>query len=124
MYEVTVTKVICAAHAIRLPDGSLEPLHGHNWEICVTVATPTLNAIEVVIDFHELEQLVETIIFPANNRNLNDLEPFVQGECNPTAERVAWWIGSQVAPKLPDGVTLTSVSVSEAPGCRATYRPA
>lgn len=123
MYEVTITKVLCAAHAIRLPDGSLEPLHGHNWKIRVTVAAQALNAIEVVMDFHELEQIVENIVSRANNRNLNDLEPFSQGQCNPTAERVAWWIGSEVATKLPKAVSLISASVSEAPGCKATYKP-
>jgi len=123
MYEATITKVFCAAHAIQLPDGTLEPLHGHNWEICVTVATQTLNEIEVVMDFHELEQLVDQIVARANNRNLNDLEPFAGGKVNPTAERVAWWIGTEIAPRLRGGITLESVQVSEAPGCRATFKP-
>ncbi|NJL32431.1 MAG: hypothetical protein HC898_12895 [Phycisphaerales bacterium] len=42
---------------------------------------------------------------------------------NPSAERVSWWIGEVLRDELPKGVKLISVCVTEAPGCRATYRP-
>jgi 6-pyruvoyltetrahydropterin/6-carboxytetrahydropterin synthase len=123
MFEVTVSKVFSAAHAIRLADGSLEPLHGHNWLVDLTVASPKLDEIETVMDFHRLEGLLAGVLAPADNRNLNEVGPFAGGRVNPTAERVAWWIGSDVAKSLPRGVTLVSVRVGEAPGCIATYRP-
>ncbi len=122
MYEVTVTKTFCAAHAIRLPDGSLEPIHGHNWQTQVTVAADALNNWEAVMDFHQLEQLVDQQIQALNNRNLNDTPSFANDRLNPTAERVAWWIGTQVAKRLPQGVRFVSASVTEAPGCQAVYR--
>ena len=123
MYEITVTRVICAAHTIRLPDGSYEPVHGHNWQIRLTVVGQGLNSIDTVMDFHELEHLVDRVLAPANNRNLNDLPPFADGKISPTAERVAWWIGTEVAQHLPEAVALARVCVSEAPGCQATYKP-
>ena len=123
MYEVTVTKVFAAAHAIRLPDGSHEPLHGHNWQVDVTVTADDLDEIEVVMDFHKLEAIVDDLLGWVRNRNLNDLGPFAEGRVNPTAERVAWWVGTRVALKLPKPVRLRCVTVGEAPGCRATYRP-
>ena len=123
MYEITVTRVICAAHAIRLPDGSCEPIHGHNWQVRLTVTAAGLNKIDVVMDFHELEEMIDAILTPANNRNLNDLGPFVDGKISPTAERVAWWVGTEIAQHLPQGVTLASVCVTEAPGCQATFKP-
>jgi 6-pyruvoyltetrahydropterin/6-carboxytetrahydropterin synthase len=123
VYEITITKVFCAAHAIALPDGSTEPVHGHNWETRVTVGASSLNPIEVVMDFHDLEQRVETVIAQAHNRNLNDIGPFAEHRMNPTAERVAWWLGTQVAKGLPTGVDLICAGVGEAPGCWATFRP-
>lgn len=122
MYEITISKSFAAAHAIRLPDGSLEPVHGHNWPVDVTVASPGLDAIETVMDFHLLEKAVEGILTRMHNRHLNEVEPFVDCKVNPTAERVAWWIGTEIAKALPPGVSLVSVRVGEAPGCAATYR--
>ncbi|MEX2387255.1 MAG: 6-carboxytetrahydropterin synthase, partial [Phycisphaeraceae bacterium] len=112
-----------ASHAIRLPDGSVEPLHGHNWPVTVTVARDELDAIETVMDFHDLQAIVDPLLTAFHNRHLNDLPPFADGKVNPTAERVAWWIGTQTAAQLPAGVRLTGVRVGEAPGCWAVYRP-
>src|SRR5690606_10621579 len=127
MYAITTTTRFSAAHAIRLYDGSLEPLHGHNWCVEVTVAADELDAIETVMDFHELERLVERVVTPSRNGNLNAIPTFIGAggmlAVNPTAERVAWWIGEAVIRELPDRVKLMSVRVEEAPGCFATYRP-
>jgi 6-pyruvoyltetrahydropterin/6-carboxytetrahydropterin synthase len=127
MYEISVSRTFAAAHAIRLPDGSLEPVHGHNWQVTVVVAADQLDAIETVMDFHDLEQSVSALTDGAHNRHLNEIEPFTDGQgglaVNPTAERVAWWIGTSVARGLTPGVRLVRVTVTEAPGCAATYRP-
>ncbi|MEX0744345.1 MAG: 6-carboxytetrahydropterin synthase [Phycisphaeraceae bacterium] len=123
MFEITVEHTFAASHAIRLPDGSLEPLHGHNWQLTVTLQRDGLDAIETVFDFHALEHIVEQIAQPFHNRHLNDLPPFDTGSISPTAERVAWWVGTQVGQRLPDEVTLQCVRVSEAPRCWAAWRP-
>jgi len=130
MFEITISRVFSAAHAIRLYDGTLEPLHGHNWSVDVTVAAEELDDIEVVMDFHVLEKAVDELLARADNRDLNDIAPFAGGDdgdgepaVNPTAERVAWWVGTQVAAALPARARLVSVRVGEAPGCTATYRP-
>ena len=122
MYEITVSKVFSASHAIRLPDGSLEPIHGHNWPVDVTVAARELDGIETVMDFHVLEKTIDGLLARVNNRHLNEVDPFIGCKVNPTAERVAWWIGTEVARTLPKGVTLVSVRVGEAPGCAAVWR--
>ncbi len=123
MYEITIAKTFAAAHAIRLPDGSLEPIHGHNWPVEVTVQSHQLDTIETVMDFHILEKTIDGLIACIHNRHLNEVEPFVDCKVNPTAERVAWWFGTEVARTLPKGVSLVSVRVGEAPGCFATWRP-
>ena len=123
MFEAAVRRTFAAAHAIRLPDGSFEPLHGHNWNVEVEVAADELDGIEVVIDFHELQAAVDAVTGPWHNRNLNDLEPFAGNRINPTAERVAWWIAQRVAATLPAHIRLVRVGVEEATGCVATFRP-
>ena len=129
MYEITISRVFSAAHAIRLYDGSTEPLHGHNWTVEVSVGADQLDQIDVVMDFHLLEKILDDLIAQVDNRNLNEIEPFdasregAHPKANPTAERVAWWLGTQIAEALPPHVSLVSVRVGEASGCVATYRP-
>lgn len=123
MFEITVTRVFPATHSLRLPDGSYEPVHRHDWRVRVAVRSQGLDAMETVMDFHQLEGLVDSVIAPFHNRSLNDVEPFSGGRLNPSAERVAWWIGTQVAQQLPKGVSLVTARVTEAPGCEAAYRP-
>lgn len=126
MYEITVETVFAAAHAIRLPDGALEPVHGHNWQVHVTVAADELDAIETVCDFHVLQALVDDAVAPWHNSDLNQCEPFTDSEgglkINPTAERVAKAIAEKIRPGLPGNCKLASVSVGEAPGCTAVWR--
>jgi 6-pyruvoyltetrahydropterin/6-carboxytetrahydropterin synthase len=121
-YEITTTRQFAAAHQLRLYDGSLEPLHGHNWRVKVTAAAPKLDAIGVVMDFHVLERLVDAVLAPLHNRHLNDVPPFTS-ELNPSAENVALHVGRAVAPKLPNGVGLARVEVWETDDNSAVYRP-
>ena len=119
-FEIATLRTFSAAHALRFPDGSVEPVHGHNWRVKVTVATAGLDAIGCVMDFHELERLVDALIQPLHNRHLNDLPPFAQ-ELNPSTENVAYHLGRSLV--LPPGVVLRSVEVWETDTNSALYRP-
>jgi 6-pyruvoyltetrahydropterin/6-carboxytetrahydropterin synthase len=118
-FEITTTREFSAAHQLRLYDGSLEPLHGHNWRVKVTVSAEKLDAIGVVMDFHELEGLVDAAIMPMHNRHLNELPAF--RELNPSAENVALHIGRTVG-ALPSG-KLVTIEVWETTTNSAIYRP-
>ena len=118
-FEITTTRTFSAAHQLRLYDGSLEPIHGHNWRVRVTVSAQRLDSIGVVMDFHELERLLDQIIGPLHNRHLNELESF--GETNPSAENVALHIGKRL--NLPAGAALALVEVWETDENSAVYRP-
>src|SRR6185436_8522215 len=115
-FEITTTRVFSAAHQLRLYDGALEPVHGHNWRVTVTVAAPQLDSIGVVMDFHELERMVDQVIGPMHNRHLNEVLAM-----NPSAENVALQIGRSL--QLPGGVSLVSVEVWETDENSAVYRP-
>jgi 6-pyruvoyltetrahydropterin/6-carboxytetrahydropterin synthase len=118
-YEITSTRTFAASHQLRLYDGSLEPLHGHNWRLRVVVGGTKLDAIGVVMDFHELERLVNQIVDPMHNRHLNELPAFASA--NPSAENVAVHVGESL--NLPSGVNLLSVEVWETDENSAVYRP-
>src|SRR5215210_1886553 len=109
-FDITTTRSFSAAHALRLYDGSLEAVHGHNWRVKVTVSREKLDSIGVVMDFHELERRVDEIVAPLHNRHLNDVVPFTR-ELNPSAENVALHVGRSL--RLGDGVRLASVEVWE-----------
>src|SRR3954453_20876728 len=66
-FEIRTVRSFSAAHQLRLYDGSIEPVHGHNWRVEVTVSATQLDAIGVVMDFHELERLLDDIIRPMHN---------------------------------------------------------
>jgi 6-pyruvoyltetrahydropterin/6-carboxytetrahydropterin synthase len=118
-FEIRTVRAFSAAHQLRLYDRSIEPVHGHNWRVEVTVSATQLDAIGVVMDFHELERLLDDIIRPMHNRHLNELPAFAQ--LNPSAENVALHIGSTL--RLPTNVRLARVQVWETPENSAVYRP-
>jgi 6-pyruvoyltetrahydropterin/6-carboxytetrahydropterin synthase len=117
-FAIRTTRTFSAAHQLRLSDGSLEPLHGHNWRVEVTVAAASLDSIGVVMDFHELERLVDQIIQPIHNHHLNELPAFAK--MNPSAENVALHVATNL--RLPADVRLESVQVWETPENSAIYR--
>jgi len=118
-FEIRITRTFSAGHQLRMYDQSLEPRHEHDWQVIVTVGSPSLDRIGVVMDFHDLERQLDAVLHPLHNHLLNDLPEF--SSLNPTAENVAWHIGKGL--HLPAGVKLASVQVQEAPGCIAAWRP-
>lgn len=118
-FEINSTRTFAAAHQLRLPGGSIEPLHGHNWRVKVTVSSSQLDALGTVMDFHELERRVDEVVQPLHNRHLNELEPFTR-ELNPSAENVAFHIARSLS--LPAHVRLERVEVWETDENSAVYR--
>ena len=82
------------------------------------MAAPRLDAIGVVMDFHDLERRVNLVVDPFHNRHLNEIPPF--DRLNPSAGQVAAQIGSAL--RLPDDVMLKSVEVWETDENSAVYR--
>ena len=118
-FQITTTTDFSAAHQLRLLDGSLEPMHGHNWQVKVTISAAKLDGMGVVMDFHELERRLADVIKPMHNRNLNELAAFKT--MNPSAENVAMYIAEKL--NVPMGVNLESVEVWETSQNSAVYRP-
>ncbi len=120
MFELALTREFRAAHAVTMA-GDREASHEHDWGVSVVVAGRQLDGDGLLCDFHVIERRLEGVIGLLQGRDLNRTPPF--DAINPTAEAVARHIADAMEPTLPAGVTLSSVSVTEAPGCTATYRP-
>lgn len=125
MYEIRVEHTFSAAHALTI-GSAVEPLHGHDWRVRVTLAGSQLDADALLCDFHTVENALRDVCKPYHNRTLNDAPPFSEG-VNPSAERVAKAIADELQTRIGDALApharIVSVSVTEAPGCEATYRP-
>jgi 6-pyruvoyltetrahydropterin/6-carboxytetrahydropterin synthase len=120
MYEVIITHPFVAAHRLTLYDGSLEPLHGHNWKVEVRLAGADLDQIEILIDFLEVKKQVREILSNLDYTFLNE-NPNLAGH-NPSAELVAHWIFKKVQSALPHPVArVRRVTVWETEDCAASY---
>jgi 6-pyruvoyltetrahydropterin/6-carboxytetrahydropterin synthase len=117
LLAITSTLAFTASHQLRLYDGSLEELHEHRWSVKVTVSAAELDSIGVVMDFHDLERRIHSVIAPFEGRRLNDLPAFAA--INPSAENVAVHIARNLT--LPETVRLESVEVWETPENSAVF---
>ncbi len=122
MYSITVTHEFCAAHTLTIA-GTKEPLHGHNFVIKATIVGDTLDADGLLCDFHTAHAILTEICNPFTNNNFNDTPPF--DKLNPSAELIAKHIADKLADRLDDALApnarIHAVSITEAPGCVATY---
>ena len=123
MFELTVTTEFCAAHAIVIR-GEREVMHGHNFKVTACIAGPAMDTDGLLCDFHLVETVVKEIIDPFYNANLNATPPF--DRLNPTAENLARYLADELSARLRDRLgglaDVAWVSITEAPGCVATYR--
>jgi len=123
MYEIAVHAEFAAAHALRIA-GQTEPVHGHNWRVTARIQAERLDQDGLVCDFHTVHDVLMQTIHPFHNNHLNEVPPFSNG-VNPTAELVARHIARELHlgldAALAPNARVASVSVTEAPGCVATY---
>jgi 6-pyruvoyltetrahydropterin/6-carboxytetrahydropterin synthase len=121
VFELLLEAGFCAAHRLRMYDGSFEPLHGHNWRVEVFLEGTRLDEIGVVADFTVLQRRLSDVVAELHDTYLNDLPAFAS--VNPSAECVAQYLYGRLAALLEPEVKLTKVRVWETPGCAAAYLP-
>ncbi|MGP1347082.1 MAG: 6-pyruvoyl trahydropterin synthase family protein [Phycisphaerales bacterium] len=123
-YAIEVGCEFCAAHAIVI-GGVRERVHGHNWRVLVVLGGDALDGDGLLLDFHAAEGALRGLVKEFENGDLNACAAL--SGVNPTAERVAEFIGEGMSRWLAGsgatGVVVESVRVTEAPGCAAWYRP-
>ena len=121
MYKVFIKTHFSSAHYLRNYPGNCEHLHGHNWDVTVTVRAEKLNDIDVAMDFRDLKKIVREIMKGLDHKNLNELPQF--GQQNPSSERLAEYIYKRLSDKLDgfEGVFPDSVEVRETPSSGVIY---
>jgi 6-pyruvoyltetrahydropterin/6-carboxytetrahydropterin synthase len=118
MFELAVEREFRASHAITI-GGVPEATHEHTWRVTVAVTGDGLDEDGLLCDFHDIERALDAVLNGLSDRDLNTTPPF--DRVNPTAENIARHVAREI--DLPQGVSLARVSVTEAPGCTATFRP-
>lgn len=106
-----------AAHRLpHVPDGhKCGRLHGHNWTVEIQCSGEPDEHTGWIVDFYDVQLAWEERIYRVlDHRLLND----VPGLENPTTERIAAWIWSQLWRAVP---SLSRVVVRETPAFGAIY---
>lgn len=119
MYRLNVEDDFSSAHQLRGYKGKCENLHGHNWQVRLTVEGDELGALGMLMDFGEIKRIMREIMGRLDHKFLNELPPF--DRINPTSELIAKYIAETVAPELPGNVRVYAVRVWESEKCSATY---
>lgn len=139
---LTVTKIFSfeMAHAIDGYPGPCRNVHGHSYELHVTVSSTArgdeyIPAPGFVLDFKELKQLVQSTVletldhklvlshtYLSKNSVLYSQENLVQWESEPTAENLLIYIRKILCEKLPAAVKLASLTLYETKSSYAVWR--
>jgi len=119
MFEIIVRQNFSAAHQIEGYPGNCSELHGHNWRIELCIGVGELNELGMALDFKQAKKILREIIGKLDHTFLND-NPFCSGG-NPTAERLAELIYIQAAGKIPEKVSINSVTVWESENAGVRY---
>jgi 6-pyruvoyltetrahydropterin/6-carboxytetrahydropterin synthase len=111
-----------AAHHLTSYRGTVEPVHGHSWQVEAALVAAGLDEEGMATDFVAAQAALRQLAALLDHRDLNGVPPF--DRMSPTAERVAVWFFDHLARDLAGGpAALVEVTVWEAPDCSATYRP-
>jgi len=103
-----------AAHRLPRYRGPCFELHGHSYELHVTLEMPVDPETGMTLDFFVLEAAVKTkVLDRLDHRNINDTIE------NPTAENIAIWIWDRLKPEFPQ---LTEIRLYETPDSSVVYR--
>lgn len=120
-YLLTVKGHFDAAHHLYGYPGECRELHGHTWDVEVTVEARELDEIGIVYDFKRLKADLATVLDEYDHVLLNDIKPF--DELSPTAENLARVICGRLQEVVDPSVSVTEVAVWESPIARLVYRP-
>jgi 6-pyruvoyltetrahydropterin/6-carboxytetrahydropterin synthase len=118
MYTISKRFTFSASHVIGgLPsDHPCGRLHGHNYQVEVTLQSAALDHVVVVRDFHDLSKFGQFIDSTLDHKHLND----VLGHDRTTSEMISQWLNDWCKTRWPEVI---AVRVSETPNTWAEYRP-
>ena len=120
-FELTVTSHFDAAHELHGYPGECRELHGHTWDVEVTVVGSELDDVGIVYDFKRLKEDLAEVLKPLDHAHINEVPPF--DALNPTAENLARELCAQLQHKVGPEVRVKEVVVWESPIAKIVFRP-
>jgi len=120
-FALSVTTEFSAAHFLRGYEGDCARLHGHNWQVKLTIEADALNAIGIAIDYKLLKSELKAALADWDHYNLNDIPPF--DRINPSSENVARALYQRMCTRFSsiDGVRISQVEIGETCATRVCY---
>jgi 6-pyruvoyltetrahydropterin/6-carboxytetrahydropterin synthase len=118
-YALTVRSSFSAAHRLLEYEGNCERLHGHNWQVEVTVESEVLDFRGMALDFRVMKASLNEILSRLDHKYLNEVPPF--DARNPSSENIARHIFEEMEGTLSPPVRLARVAVWESEDAWAEY---
>ena len=122
MYEVSVQEHFDAAHYLRGYQGKCENVHGHRFEVIVSLKATQTDNVGLAYDFVQLREQLKKVLGRFDHVCLNDISPF--DNINPSSENIATTIYDELKQKLHGTtVSIADVEVWESPHQGIIYIP-
>jgi len=120
MFVLKIVTDFASAHSLRNYPGDCARLHGHNWQVEVSVCSQVLNDNGIAIDFREIKKKTKLVVKRVDHQYLNEIEPF--DVLNPTAENIAKYFYDEVGLLINnENVKVKDVVIWETPRSAVTY---
>ncbi len=133
---LSITKIFKfeAAHAISCYDGKCKNIHGHSYELHVTVSGKDLNESNMLIDFKDMKKVVEDLVIRDFDHSLmlkeNDKNKSSSSKLDtkilwleeePTAEFMLLEILKRIGKQFPKNINLKRLKLYETATCYAEW---
>jgi len=120
MFELKIVTDFASAHSLRDYPGDCARLHGHNWQVEVSVCSQVLDDSGIAIDFREIKKQTKLVVKRLDHQYLNEIKPF--DVLNPTAENIAKYFFDEIALLITNkDVKVKEVMIWETPRSAVTY---
>ena len=120
MFVLKIVTDFASAHSLRNYPGDCARLHGHNWQVEVSVCSEVLDDNGIAIDFREIKKQTKLVIKRLDHQYLNEIKPF--DVLNPTAENIAKYFFEEVGLLInSENVKVKEVLIWETPRSSVTY---
>ena len=120
MFVLKIVTDFASAHSLRNYPGDCARLHGHNWQVEVSLCSEVLDDNGIAIDFREIKKQTKLVIKRLDHQYLNEIKPF--DVLNPTAENIAKYFFEEVGLLInSENVKVKEVLIWETPRSAVTY---
>ena len=120
MFVLKIVTDFASAHSLRDYPGDCARLHGHNWQVEVSVCSQVLDDSGIAIDFREIKKQTKLVVKRLDHQYLNEIKPF--DVLNPTAENISKYFFDEIALLITNkSVKVKEVTIWETPRSAVTY---